>query len=162
MKRGLSQIGILTLAVALGCSDALTGPQTWRELLTHRALWARNGYHSYAFTIQMSCFCGNTDVIRAYVVNDSVVAAVDFTNPDRTVDPRGVRSIPRLFDFVANAFSENASTINVSYDPQLGFPSEIDYDGRVNIADDEITFYVSDVKPFASDPVQQIIARVIR
>jgi hypothetical protein len=34
----------------------------------------------------------------------------------------------------------------VNYDGHLGYPTEIDFDGSVSVADDEVTFNVSDVR----------------
>jgi hypothetical protein len=44
--------------------------------------------------------------------------------------------------------------IRAEYDAAKGFPTEIDYDGEAQIADDEISFRVSDVHLVTPPPVQ--------
>src|SRR5262249_47607128 len=111
---------------------------------TARRLWATNGYTSYAFTIRMDCFCAVNGPLRAIVVNDSLVSATLIAN-GQSVNPRWVPSIKSLFDFIDRGIANHAAVLRVTYDPSLGFPKEIIYDGAANAADDEVNYTVSDV-----------------
>jgi Family of unknown function (DUF6174) len=141
--RSASRLIIAFAALAMGCSDDPTGPKQ-SELDAARRVWATNGYTSYQFTIRMDCFCPVTDPIRAVVVNDSLVRATIIATGE-SVDPHYVRSIKALFDFIGQGIANHAAVLRVTYDPNLGFPREIIYDGAANTADDEINFTVSDV-----------------
>jgi hypothetical protein len=46
---------------------------------------------------------------------------------------------------VQNAIDRHAHLIRADYDDVKGFPTEIDYDGEAQVADDEIFYRVSDV-----------------
>ena len=57
----------------------------------------------------------------------------------------GFRASRRLFDFIDHGITNHAVVLRVTYDPTLGYPREIVYDGATNIADDEVTYTVSNV-----------------
>jgi hypothetical protein len=57
-----------------------------------------------------------------------------------------VETVDALFAFIDRAIAGHAATIDVTYDPLLGYPTQIVYDGSVNIADDELTVTISDVQ----------------
>jgi hypothetical protein len=40
----------------------------------------------------------------------------------------------------------------VTYDPTLGYPVEIVYDGALNAADDEVTYHLADLHASAPPP----------
>ena len=58
-------------------------------------------------------------------------------------------TVESLFTFIQNAIDRPAQKIRVTYDPTRGFPTEIDYDGAAQIADDEIFFRITDVHPIS-------------
>jgi hypothetical protein len=62
-----------------------------------------------------------------------------------------------LFTFIQNAIDGHAQMIRAEYDAAKGFPTEIDYDGAAQIADDEISFRVSDVHP-VTPPLVRVMA----
>jgi hypothetical protein len=141
--RSTARLIIAFAALAMGCSDNPTGPKQ-SELDAARRVWATNGITSYYFTIKMDCFCAVTDPVRAVVVNDIVIGATVIPT-GQSIDTRGVPSIKALFDFIGRGIANHAAVLRVTYDPNLGFPREIIYDGAANTADDEINFTVSDL-----------------
>jgi hypothetical protein len=92
----------------------------------------------------MFCFCAIRGPIRASVVNGAVVSATEVTSGNR-VEPAWVPSIEGLFDFVARGIANHALVLDVTYDPVMGYPRKIVYDGAANIADEEVTYQVADV-----------------
>lgn len=54
-------------------------------------------------------------------------------------------SVEDLFTFIQDATDGSAYLIRAEYDAVRGFPTEVDYDGAAQIADDEISYRVSDV-----------------
>jgi hypothetical protein len=119
------------------------------DLGVARARWASRGYRDYSFTITSLCFCTNVHPVRAVVVRDSVTTAVDLVT-NQPVDPRLVRTVDQLFAFIESGISRPAATLEVTYDAQLGYPITINFDGSVNVADDEITYNVRDVVPYSA------------
>ena len=132
------------LVVAMSCSDA-TGPghQT-RDLEAAHRQWRAQNLHTYAFTVQHSCFCGNVHPLYVLVLSDTVAGVLDLETAT-TVDRQLGSTVEGLFTFVQGAIDNRARLLRVEYDPAKGFPTEIDYDGAANIADDEIFIRASDV-----------------
>jgi len=152
-------MGIALLALSASCSDAAsplsktTVPNT--ELQAARQLWKAQGLHTYAFLLQRSCFCGNTHPLFVVVVNDKVAGVLDFQTTE-TVDPSLGQTVDDLFTFIQTAIDRPARLIRANYDAAKGFPTEIDYDGAAQIADDEIFYKISDVHPIAPPPGSSI------
>jgi hypothetical protein len=136
------------LVLAMSCSDSLAPQRQTTELEAARQRWRAQNLHTYAFTLQRSCFCGNVHPLYIPVVSDTVVGALDLET-GTWVDRQLGETIEDLFTFVQNAIDRPAQQIRVEYDAAKGFPSEIDYDGAAQIADDEISYRISDVHPIA-------------
>jgi hypothetical protein len=137
--------GLALLVVATSCSDAI-GPRPPSDLEAARQRWQAQNLHTYAFTIQRSCFCANVHPLYVLVLSDTVAGVLDLETAD-TVDRQLGETIEGLFNFVQNAIDGHAQMIRAECDAAKGFPTEIDYDGQAQIADDEISYRVSDVHP---------------
>jgi len=143
------RLRILLLVVPLlvaACGDIFGPGSEQSQLETNRQRWRATGVTSYTFTVSTLCFCAVTGPVRVTVVNDSVVSATQTSN-GQSVNPAWMPTIERLFDFIARGIDEHAVVLDVTYDASLGFPSKITYDGSFAIADEEITYTVSDVSP---------------
>jgi hypothetical protein len=81
--------------------------------------------------------------VRVSVDRDSVVSVVRLDNSP-IADSSYRPSIESLFDFIDGAIGGHAAVLRVTYDPTLGYPASIVYDGDLGVADDEVTFHVSD------------------
>jgi Family of unknown function (DUF6174) len=134
------------LMVAMSCSDSLAPQRQTTDLEAAHQRWRAQNLHTYAFALQRSCFCGNVHPLYIAVVNDTVVGALDLETVT-WVDRQLGETIEDLFTFVQSAIDRPAQQIRVVYDTAKGFPSEIDYDGAAQIADDEISYRISDVHP---------------
>jgi hypothetical protein len=142
-------VGFALLFVAISCSDAIGPGRETIDLEAARQRWRAQNLHTYAFTIQRSCFCANVHPLYVLVLNDAVAGVFDLKTGEM-VDPQLGETVEDLFTFVQNAIDRPAHLIRAQYDVARGFPTEIDYDGEAQIADDEITYRVSDVHPVAS------------
>ena len=142
---------VTLLGLAISCSDA-TGPgQHVTDLEAARQQWRAQNLHTYAFTLQRSCFCVNTRPLFVVVLSDTVAGVVDFQT-GQSLDRQFGETVDGLFTFIQNAIDQRAQKIQATYDPAKGFPTEIDYDGAAQIADDEIFFRISDVHPITPPP----------
>jgi uncharacterized protein DUF6174 len=136
--------GLALLILAISCSDA-SGPELQVPgLNAARQRWRAQNLHTYAFTIQRSCFCANVHPLYVLVLSDTVAGVLDFQTGEE-VDRRLGETVEGLFTFIQNATDQSAQLIRAEYDPAKGFPTQIDYDGSAQIADDEVTYQVSDV-----------------
>jgi len=135
------------LLVALSACGDVFGPESRRaELDRNRERWRASGTASYTFVLARSCFCITevTQPARIQVRNDSVVSVTAVAD-GRSLDPRYFMTVNGLFDVIDQGIERGAATLRVVYDPALGYPVEIDYDGATNVADDEITYRASAV-----------------
>lgn len=136
--------GLALLVAAASCSDA-TGPgHQLTDLEAARQRWKAQDLHTYAFTLQRSCFCTNIHPLYVLVLSDTVAGAFDFET-GQWVDQQLGETVDGLFTFIQTATDRPARLIRATYDAAQGFPTEIDYDGAAEIADDEIFYRVSDV-----------------
>lgn len=100
-----------------------------------RAQWERTGPSSYTWALEMRCFCAIDGPIQLSVI-------------DRQPNPRqelGVQTVEQLFDIIEQ--SGGADSLQVAYHPDLGYPIEIRIDRYFNGSDDEIDYFVRDLKP---------------
>ena len=138
--------GFALLVVAMSCSDAVGPGHAVTDLAAARQRWRAQNLHTYAFTIQRSCFCANIHPLYVLVLSDTVAGVLDFETGE-WVDRQLGETVEGLFTFIQNATDRPARLIRAEYDHAKGFPTEIDYDGAAQIADDEIFYRVSDVHP---------------
>jgi hypothetical protein len=138
--------GLTLLVFAMSCRDA-TGPdRRISDLETAHRHWQAQNLHTYAFTLQRGCFCTNLHPLYVFVLSDKVAGVFDLET-GTFVDPELGKTIEELFTFVRNAIDQHAQLIRAEYDAAKGFPAEIDYDGAAQIADDEISYRITDVHP---------------
>ena len=145
-------LAALTALAACGRDGSLLDPGR-SELEVARAKWLAQRPEKYAFTVRKACFCAVTGEVRVYVQHDTVVGAF-ILDGARSIDGRNYESIEELFDFIDRAITNHAAVIRATYDPVLGYPTSIEYDGAANIADDEVNYTLTDVKPayFTTNP----------
>jgi len=145
--------GLALLALAMSCSDALSPEQRQiRDLETAQRRWQARNLHTYAFTLQRSCFCGNVNPLYIVVLSDRVGGVFDL-NTGAFVDVQLGETIEDLFTFIQSAIDHHASLIRAEYDAASGFPTQIDYDGSAMAADDELSVRISDVHPITPQSV---------
>jgi hypothetical protein len=138
--------GLAALVLAISCNDA-TGPGPLnRDLEAARQRWRAQNLHTYAFTLQRSCFCANIHPLYVLVLSDTVAGVLDLETGE-TADRHLGETVEGLFAFIENAIDRRAKVIRAEYDATKGFPTEIEYDGAAQIADDETFYRVSDVHP---------------
>jgi len=138
--------GLALLAAAASCSDSTSPLPQFFELQAARSRWHAQNLHTYAVVVQHSCFCGNVNPLYTVVVNDEVAGVLDLQT-NQSLDPKSSQSVDDLFDFIQRAIDQHADVIRVEFDPTKGFPTSIDYDGSAGIADDEVSFRITDVHP---------------
>ena len=148
MSRLRSLLSVVALIAAAGCSDAVSPTKSQSDLAANRDKWRATGFASYTMTMSKLCFCVDVGPFNVVVAKDSVVSATRVAD-GRAVDPRFLPTINKLFDFIEAAIGEHAVRIDVQYDPARGFPREVIYDRSFNIADEEVTYTLSNVNALA-------------
>jgi hypothetical protein len=147
LARGLA----VALAAALsGCGGPLAPSDVERGLDDARGRWASQGISSYQFKVSRLCFCA-PDARRPLLVvvqRGQVSSMTDAeTGAAFTGDPFMPVTVDGLFAAIDDAIERDADQIDVRYDPQLGYPLEIAIDYSQQMADEEVTYFASDLVP---------------
>lgn len=129
-------------AVSLGCG---TEPgRSDRSLREAEALWASQGVGSYTIVVERRCFCASVEPVRIVVVNGQVTSRtfVASNQPVPATLAAAYPDVPGLFAVVRDAY-QRASSVNVTFDSQYGFPRQAVIDWAAQAVDDEVTFVTS-------------------
>lgn len=150
---------LVTMACALAlvaCSDSNgqgpdDQPEVQRDLTENQDNWEALGISDYTFTFTRTCFCP-IELFRPaeVVVRDDVIESVTYVDDGQPVDPGilpSYQTIDELFEMIADAIERGAVTLDVSYDPDLHYPTDGYIDISEMIADEEQGFTASDLVP---------------
>lgn len=142
------------LCLLPGCGDDPLGPEV-DALAENRELWSDQGATDYAYVFRASCFCGPAAVqpVRVEVV-DGGVSAVTSVDSGEVVEPSVLGfahdlTVEGLFEFVEASLAEEPARAEITYDLELGFPTDAFFDFDTAIADEEHGFSARD---FALSP----------
>jgi len=113
---------------------------------TNLTKWEELDISDYYFTQSILCYCTEEYLLlkEVRVVNGKIVSI-----NGEEYDPQvhyDFRTINDFFDFIEVKAKSKLSFFQVSYDKQHGFPALIVLDPVEQIADDEITYKLSDFK----------------
>lgn len=117
------------------------------ELSVEEQKWRDQNLESYEFTLQISCFC-----IREYtlpkrvVVQNNEVVQVDGT-PYEELNDSAIQTIDGYFDFIRETRKQNPDEEEITYDTDLGYPTYIFFDISYQMADEEISYTISELIP---------------
>ncbi len=127
----------------------LEGPPASRppELDAARERWDAAGLDSYQMTLRRTCFCPSPDYTGPFSVTVRGGALASVTLDGARVDSERGETIDGLFDLIEDAYARRARTVAVAFDPELGYPTNLSIDYDVQMADEEIGYMVSDVRP---------------
>lgn len=116
----------------------------WAQLNNAKAKWESKNVEHYVVTQQLSCFCtpNSTHPVQFDVMSGSVVTGTlqDVNETDRipasqlTVNPM---TVEQAFAFIQDAIDREADSIDVAYDAEYGFPTKMNIDYSVMMADEE-------------------------
>lgn len=122
------------------------------KIATNRAQWSAKMPAHYSFEAEMMCFCPET-IRKAVVfeVKDGATVAMRYADGGEiSAETKDVflqhSSIDKMFAILQDAADRKASSINVTYDAALGFPTEIAIDYDTMMADEERSFLIRNVK----------------
>lgn len=117
------------------------------EFEAARERWAEAGLDAYQMTLQRICFCPMPDYTGPFevVVRNGAIETV--TLDGATVDAERGETVAALFELIAEAYERGAEEIAVEYDPEWGYPTSVGIDYSTQMADEEIAYRVSDLRP---------------
>lgn len=121
------------------------------DLARGRERWAAAGMTAYQFHLRRSCFC--SPEYMAEVIIEVVHGAIQTVRYADTGEPIGAdrffayETVEDLFDIIENAIENDVVGVYVTYDIVDGYPLSVEIDYYPDVADEEISFYVSDLRP---------------
>ena len=122
------------------------GDRFYRDYLAARARWRASGLTSYRYGFRWSTMIfwnGSIEVIGGLVSSYERIEAF----PPFFEEPPLYRTIDGLFDRIADARARNAASIEVTWDPDLGYPRSAAIDQSLLIADEEQYWSIGFVEP---------------
>ena len=118
----------------------------YRDYLAARARWRASGITSYRYAFRWSTMIfwnGSIEVIDGEVASYNRLEAF----PPFFEEPPMYRTIEGLFDRIADARARNAASIEVRWDPDLGYPRSAAIDQSLLIADEEQYWSIEFMEP---------------
>lgn len=156
-------LAVCTVLVVSGCNllgfppgsenpNPGTPPSTFEEA---RALWESQGYDTYAYTLERSCFCAPGRLsARVIVRGDTISALEDWRADGEPVDsfpwegePTRFHTIDQLFDFIQQAEDGTIDSYSATYDSTFGYPTTLSLDFDQRTADEELYYTARDLQP---------------
>jgi hypothetical protein len=147
----MKNITLLFLVLILAACSAGGGT----ELSNNQQKWQDSGITHYRFELNVSCFCAFRSQMPATVeVQDGEIVSIIGAdgNPISLTDPLNefvlsYATIDRLFSELESDSLKDADKLTVTYDPEYGFPSQIDIDFIELAIDDELYISASAFEP---------------
>ena len=118
----------------------------YRDYLAARSRWRASGITSYRYGFRWSTMIfwdGSIEVIDGQVASYDRLEAF----PPFFEEPPMYRTIEGLFDRIADARARNAASIEVTWDPELGYPRSAAIDQSLLIADEEQYWSIEFLEP---------------
>jgi hypothetical protein len=113
--------------------------------------WDEHGIDFYQFRFQRSCYCVADYRREALVrVRDGAIEYAEYTDNGEVVAPEAFDrflTLEDLFARIAAAIDGQAAKIDVSYDPEYGYPTWVFIDHSLSMADEEQQYEVSGFTP---------------
>ena len=144
---------VLTLAFLAGCTPMPSGadpdPTDSGDpaLIEARTRWADAGLMAYRYQIQYSCFCP-PEAMGPFIV--LVRNGTEATSEEAVPEFVTLPTIEELFAMIEEAYAQDASTVEVTYEERLGYPLAIFIDYDEMMADEEYRATVVDLEPLGN------------
>ncbi len=144
--------GSLALLAALLACGSTTGPTSLASLERAKARWNARGFMDYTFETRRDCFCApeTTGPVRIAVHGDSITSVTDLAT-DSIVPPPWRDSwytVDDLFTVIDSAARRAATaSVDVEYDPDLGYPLTLEVNPRPDLADAGVRYTISLLVP---------------
>jgi hypothetical protein len=140
----LALVAVLLLVSVAGAGLALAN----QKPLEGRALWEAQGIDDYRFVLERVCFCLARGPVVIEVRDGKMVSIVDAATGEPVNEGWAlaeiygdVSTLDKLFDVIDGA--RGAEILRVSYDAELGYPTEIYIDESSLMIDEEMRYLVS-------------------
>ncbi|HSA54316.1 MAG TPA: DUF6174 domain-containing protein [Gemmatimonadaceae bacterium] len=157
LVRGRTLLMTLLMMPLVACSSSrLVGPREFQRFVAAESTWRSRPFQDYSYEIRSLCFC-SPEVTRwtRVSVREGAVVAAEAVEPDPDFPITLLElwhPIDSLFAQLRRTFEDPSArshleAIVVSYDPELGFPTHLEYRAKPTIADGGSTHMLRNVRP---------------
>ncbi len=116
------------------------------EFKLNKNKWEALAVNSYNYTFQISCYCIREATLpKAVQVVNGEILKVDGASYDED-EYWGVHTIDQLFDLIDKAEKDKVHRLEAEYNVVKGYPTKVYIDRDEMMADEEMSYYVSDLK----------------
>jgi len=136
------------LLLTAGCGTTAPTLGLVADLQRAERAWERAGIDSYTYAVERLCFCApdGRGPVRVRVENGVVTERSYVGSGDPVSGPLAdlFPAVEGLFDILRDAIGTGAHTLVVTYDPQLGVPTDFWIDYHEQVADEELGMRVTE------------------
>jgi hypothetical protein len=144
-SRPLLLLAAALLFAPLACRED-DDPERRRDFHAHRTLWQTLELDDYDFVLRRACFCPPALSYPTRVeVRDGAVVAATGIESGESVPVDEVPTIDDLFDIIESALEDEWELVDVTYDPERGFPTAATLDPGGGVVDAGVDYEVRDV-----------------
>jgi hypothetical protein len=117
------------------------------DLAANRALWDRQGSHSYSYALTIGCdSCSSLQGhFRVIVAADAIDTVTHDTTVLDSTEASWIPTVGGLFRIIQNGLAINTSDINARFNSTLGYPESIWVDYDTHITGDEYIYRADSV-----------------
>lgn len=138
-------MALLFATTAAGCSGILD--LDGDRLASNLVRWRSNRPPHYQFTYRNRCFCAGTERVVVTVAGDSVVNVSPVaTEGSPPLPASSYRTVDGLFARIAEWRDRDPVHIHLEFHDRLGYPTDVFFDFRANVADEEQGFEISNLR----------------
>ncbi|MBD1911715.1 MULTISPECIES: DUF6174 domain-containing protein [unclassified Leptolyngbya] len=122
-----------------------------RDIRAQQRLWTGQRLRDYRYVLEVSCFCA--EEVRQPVVievRDGIPTSYTYESTGQPANPtyfENYSTVPKLFNLVRAALYRNPNSLNVQFNPEFGYPTQITIDYSAMMADEEIYLTIRDLQP---------------
>jgi hypothetical protein len=119
------------------------------QLTINRQLWRKQKSRNYRYQVSKSCFCvpEARGPVKVTVRRGRTTSVTDAQGkPVKREFFNQYDTVPELFNVIEDAIAKKASSVNVQYHPQFGYPTQINIDYDSQMADEELYLTVENLQ----------------
>lgn len=119
-----------------------------QQLEQNQQLWDNQNINSYQITSQTICFCPSPNEMVITVEEENISEAFYTISGEYLTaqELEYVLTINQHFEIIRDAINQEAFSLDVTYEPTFGYPTEISIDYIEMTVDDEITYLLSSLQ----------------
>jgi hypothetical protein len=150
---------ILIAALALVPAFAQGGGQDRVEHLARaRDAWKQAATGRYELVVAVRCFCFAGQRPERFRVEGGRAFALAALDAENAKFFERYNTVDKLFAVIEYAIRMKAEVVRATYHPALGYPTSASIDYSRKVADDELTFEITELQPIAPGDPDEVTA----